>query len=44
MSELVKCEGDVEREIEVEDVRENEGIDDYLRIYLKFVTRSIGFA
>ena len=34
----------MEGEIEVEDVRENEGIDDYLRIYLKFVTWSIGFA
>ena len=34
----------MEGEIEVEDVRENEGRDDYLRIYLKFVTWSIGFA
>ena len=34
----------MEREIEVEGVRENEGIDNYLRIYLKFVTWSIGFA
>ena len=34
----------MEGEIEVEDIRENEGRDDYLRIDLKFVTWSIGFA
>ena len=41
---MSEVRGRCEREIEVEDVRENEGIDDYLRIYLKFVTWSIGFA
>ena len=34
----------MEGEIAVEDIRESGGIDDYLRMYLKFVTWSIGFA
>ena len=33
----------MEGEIEVEDVREDEGRDDYLQMYLKFVTWSIWF-